>query len=112
MRQSRLFRILLFTGMNLILVSAHAQVSTERQTALIHLLRHDCGSCHGMTLKGGLGPSLLPGNLRSRDPAYLRHIISDGIDGTAMPPWSPLLTEDDIDYLVHIILNPVQESAQ
>jgi hypothetical protein len=34
----------------------------QRQKELIHLVRQDCGSCHGMTLQGGLGPALLPAN--------------------------------------------------
>ena len=38
-------------------------VPPERQDQLRYLLRQDCGSCHGMTLKGGLGPALLPDNL-------------------------------------------------
>jgi len=37
-----------------------------RQKELVHLVRQDCGSCHGMTLKGGLGPALLPENLRDK----------------------------------------------
>ena len=35
--------------------------SAARQDELLHLLRQDCGSCHGLTLRGGLGPlSSLP----------------------------------------------------
>jgi mono/diheme cytochrome c family protein len=33
-----------------------AALDTARQAELLHLLKHDCGSCHGMTRKGGLGP--------------------------------------------------------
>jgi len=36
------------------------EISAERQTELLYLLKQDCGSCHGMTLQGGLGSSLLP----------------------------------------------------
>ncbi len=59
----------------------------ERQAWLLRLLRQDCGSCHGLTLRGGLGPSLLPERLAGRDPAELARIILDGIPGTPMPPW-------------------------
>jgi len=37
-----------------------AEPPPARQAALVDLVRQDCGSCHGMTLKGGLGRSLLP----------------------------------------------------
>jgi len=47
---------------------AAAGIDPVRQTELLYLLKHDCGSCHGMTRKGGLGPALLPANLRDRPP--------------------------------------------
>lgn len=33
-------------------------IAPEREKELETLLYQDCGSCHGMTLKGGLGPAL------------------------------------------------------
>ena len=39
-------------------VTAPAPVSRERAVALRHFLTQDCGSCHGLTLGGGLGPPL------------------------------------------------------
>lgn len=71
-----------------------------RQDRLLHLLTQDCGSCHGLTMKGGLGPALLPDRLRDRDDEDLAAIILDGIPGTAMPPWRFELTEDDATWLV------------
>ncbi len=105
-------RILLLALLCLLFMPARADLTKEQQAGLVHLLKHDCGSCHGMTLKGGLGPSLLPQDLRSRDPEYLQHIISKGIIGTAMPPWEPLLQDDEINYLVNIILSPLPETGQ
>lgn len=92
-------------GITLILASLLAGVSLadgleeERRTELNHLLRHDCGSCHGLRLEGGLGPPLTPVRMRKRTPEYLRTAIREGIPGTAMPPWGPLLSDQDIDYL-------------
>ena len=60
----------------------------ERQTELIHLLRQDCGSCHGLTLKGGLGPPLLPVSLAAQDSEGLAQVILEGVPGTPMPPWA------------------------
>ena len=51
------------------------------------LLKHDCGSCHGLTMKGGLGPPLLPDTLAGKDEEALAAIILDGVPGKPMPPW-------------------------
>ncbi len=62
---------------------------------LLRMVRQDCGSCHGLTLKGGLGKPLLPGNLAGRDARTIAQIILDGIPGTPMPPWRGILTKRD-----------------
>ncbi len=67
--------------------SAFADPNATRQRELIYRLRHDCGSCHGMTLKGGLAPPLLPEALAGRDDDALAAAILDGRPGTPMPPW-------------------------
>lgn len=66
---------------------------------LEYLLEQDCGSCHGLYLKGGLGSDLRAASLATREEAALARAISDGIPGTAMPPWKALLSEEDIAWL-------------
>jgi len=78
-------------------------LDAERRAELDHLLRHDCGSCHGLQLKGGLGPALTPERMRKRSPEYLRDAIREGIPGTAMPPWGPLLSDAEIAYLAETL---------
>ena len=72
----------------------------ERQAELIHMLRHECGACHGMTLKGGLGSPLLPANLADKPDAALVEVIMHGLPGTPMPPWRFLLREAEAAFLV------------
>jgi len=84
-----------------------APVSPARQAELIHLLKQDCGSCHGMTLKGGLGPPLLPKIMAGRPPEALRDIILNGVPDTPMPPWRSELSVSDADWLVHILQHGV-----
>jgi cytochrome c55X len=74
--------------------------SGARQLELRHLLIQDCGSCHGMTLKGGLGPALLPANLEGKPDGLLVNTILFGRAGTPMPPWEPMLTEAEAVWLV------------
>ncbi len=81
----------------------YASPDEVRQQQLRHLLKHDCGSCHGMTMKGGLGPSLRPDMLSSKSDALLMTVILQGRQGTPMPPWKHLLSEEDARWLVKLM---------
>lgn len=71
----------------------------ERQQQLLHLLKQDCGSCHGMTLKGGLGPDLLAERMAILPREFIVTAIAKGRPGTPMPPWENLLSASDIEWL-------------
>ncbi len=93
--------VLPFIAVAVLAVSTTAPaVEPARQAQLKYLLQQDCGSCHGMTLKGGLGPALLPNNLKDKPDALLVATILDGRAGTAMPPWRSELSEADAQWLV------------
>jgi cytochrome c55X len=78
---------------------ARAEPPAARQDELLYRLRQDCGSCHGMTLKGGLGPALLPGTLAQRPEDDLAGVILNGVPGTPMPPWAFEITDDEARWL-------------
>ena len=77
-----------------------ADVTRDRHQQLTHLLKHDCGSCHGLTLKGGLGPALTPVALRDKPTEVLRQTILQGRPGTPMPPFAGMLSTDEVDWLI------------
>jgi len=83
---------------------AVAGPTPERERELVHLVRQDCGSCHGLTLKGGIGPSLLPEALRDKSVDGLRYTVLMGRPGTAMPPWKAFLTDDEAAWIVHQLM--------
>lgn len=83
--------------------SLAGEPSPERQTTLRNLLNHDCGACHGLTLKGGLGPSLLPEALAGKPDDLLISTVLNGRPGTAMPPWQPFMNRDEAAWLVEIL---------
>ena len=95
--------VLRMLGIVLALAVAMASASaneTGLDTArLANLVREDCGSCHGLTLKGGLGKPLTPEHLRVWSHEQLVAIILDGVPGTPMPPWRPLLTEAEVQWI-------------
>ena len=89
----------------LALIALPAVAEEPDAKALERLLRQDCGSCHGLTLKGGLGPDIRPGSLSHYTPGVLETVILDGIPGTPMPPWRPLLSEAEAAWIADYLLN-------
>jgi len=89
----------LAAALALVAAPAMAEVTPDRAAALEHMVTQDCGSCHGLTLKGGLGRPLTREALANSTPEGLTLIILDGVPGTAMPPWRPLLTEDEARWI-------------
>lgn len=75
-------------------------IDPARQTELVRLVRQDCGSCHGLTLQGGLGPALLPATLAGKPSDSLAATILHGRPGSAMPPWRRFLNEAEADWIV------------
>ncbi|RKZ67642.1 MAG: cytochrome c [Gammaproteobacteria bacterium] len=87
--------ITLLAPQNAMAETAITEVNPARQNELMYFVKHDCGSCHGMTLKGGLGPALLPETLSAQPKEYLVTTILEGRKNTAMPPWKSMLSRND-----------------
>ncbi|MCP4874452.1 MAG: cytochrome c [Gammaproteobacteria bacterium] len=85
-------------------LGANDSISSSRQADLRNLLIQDCGSCHGLQMKGGLGPALLPRMLQGKSAEYLSRVILDGRPGTAMPPWRSLLTPVEARWMADRLL--------
>lgn len=100
MSSSRLLLVLAISLCAGLALPAAADPTPERQKELIHLVRQDCGSCHGMTLQGGLGPALLPATLADKPAEGLVATIIGGRTGTPMPPWHRFLAEEEAQWIV------------
>lgn len=72
----------------------------ERARELVHIVRQDCGSCHGLTFKGGLGPALTPEALADKPAEGLVATIVGGRPGTPMPPFRTILSEAEAEWIV------------
>ena len=79
------------------------QPEAARRKALLHLLREDCGACHGLTRQGGLGSPLTAAALAGKPADSLVATILDGRPGTAMPPWRPFISEQEVRWLVELL---------
>lgn len=80
--------------------AARADVDRAR---LADLVTQDCGSCHGLTLRGGLGRPLTVEALAHFPVETVRDIILDGLPGTPMPPWRPLLSVEEASAIADML---------
>lgn len=96
---------LLLTGLN---PATAEEIAPQRKAELLYLLKQDCGACHGMRLKGGLGPALTAERLAPYDIDFLTLTIIQGRPGTPMPPWGPFITEQEAHWLARQLKQGVQ----
>ncbi|MDY0047625.1 MAG: cytochrome c [Thauera propionica] len=101
-----LAHVAVFLGAALVAAFASASetkaVAPEEQRAreLIHIVRQDCGSCHGLTLAGGLGPALTPDALADKPLEGLVATVVSGRPGTPMPPFRGIVSEPEAEWIV------------
>ena len=81
-----------------------------RQAELLHLVRQDCGSCHGLRMEGGLGLPLSPLALKDQPPEALVQTILHGRRGTAMPSWRPFLSDGEAGWIVEVLLKGLPDA--
>lgn len=107
-----LLKNLLITVLFMFCVTAQAtdvyqNISEQRRAELHNLLIQDCGSCHGMTMKGGLGPALTPEVLASKPRQMIEITILQGRPGTPMPPWQSILSNEEVRWIVDTLYTGV-----
>jgi len=78
--------------------------SPQRRQQLVHMVRQDCGACHGLRLTGGLGPALTPTALRDWTPDGITATILNGRPGTPMPPWKSFVSEAEAQWIARNLL--------
>lgn len=81
-----------------------------RRAELLNIVRHDCGSCHGLTFAGGLGLPLLPENLKDKSAEALKETILRGRGGTPMPPWQAFISEEEAAWIVEMLMKGMPDA--
>ncbi|KAB2882553.1 MAG: cytochrome c [Pseudorhodoplanes sp.] len=87
----------------LAVAAAAASERSPDTEKLTHLVRQDCGGCHGLTLKGGLGKPLTAEHLGQWNRDQLTSIILNGVPGTPMPGWRALMSEDEARWIADLL---------
>ena len=75
------------------------------------LYQQHCAVCHNEQRLGGMGPALLPGNLKRLRKNAAVDVISNGRVATQMPAFGGQLSEEEITALVEFIYTPATEAV-
>ncbi len=97
------------TGLALLAAPLAAASASEGDEATDQLYQTHCASCHGADRLGGMGPALLPENLRRLKSARATKVIADGRTATQMPAFGAALDAAEIEQLVALIYSPLPE---
>lgn len=71
------------------------------------LYAEHCGACHGAERLGGMGPALLPGNLKRLRKKRAVGVITNGRPATQMPAFAKKLSAEEIKSLSTYIFEPL-----
>jgi cytochrome c55X len=104
--------VLMVAGISAVATAAESGGAPVDANELIRLVRQDCGSCHGMTLQGGLGTPLTREALAGKPADYLATVILYGRLGTAMPAWKTLLSEAQANWIADRLLGGFPEERR
>jgi hypothetical protein len=76
---------------------------------VVKIYRDNCAECHHQQRLGGMGPALLPGNLKRLRKNAAVGVISNGRVATQMPAFADKLSEADIRALAEYIYTPPEQ---
>lgn len=73
--------------------------------ALPDLVYTDCGSCQDLAPNGGLGPDSPDEASVRYQPDAPSYAIPDSTPNNTSPPWQPLLTKAEVNWMVNYLLS-------
>ena len=84
-----------------------ANLSYAKPASIDSLYQQNCASCHGANRLGGMGPALLPENLKRLRQKKAIKVIASGRAATQMPAFANKLSEKEIQSLVKYVYTPL-----
>jgi dihydro-heme d1 dehydrogenase len=97
--------ITLYSSLLIIITSGLNPVYAESDS--LQLYKNNCAECHGQDRLGGIGPALLPENLKRVRAKQAKVSIRDGLAATQMPAFGDKLNDEEIAALVEYIYTPL-----
>ncbi|MBF0184780.1 MAG: c-type cytochrome [Magnetococcales bacterium] len=84
-----------------------SQVALADNRPVAELYGRYCAECHHAERLGGIGPALLPDNLKRLQKNEASEVIAKGREATQMPGFAEQLAQEEIDALVQFIQSPL-----
>jgi len=88
-------------------MSSHAAPAVSPDAA--GLYQANCAQCHGANRLGGMGPALLPENLKRLPRKAAVEVVKHGRAATQMPAFAGKVADADIEALVDYVYTPLAE---
>ena len=82
----------------------------SKKPAVDRLYKDNCGECHNADRLGGMGPALLPENLKRLRKKAAIDVIANGRIATQMPAFKEKLNDEQIKSLVDYVYKPLKET--
>ena len=102
---------MLFKPASLVAVLFCLPLTTIASTNEVTSLYQDnCAECHNAQRLGGMGPALLPENLKRLRKKAALEVITNGRAATQMPAFADKLSEQDLKALVDYIYTPSEQT--
>jgi len=100
----------LLSAVTVLAVSAiFPAIAAETDPATSALYLEHCAACHGKGRLGGIGPALLPGNLKRLRKKKAIHVIASGRPATQMQGFAKVLSKEQIKSLAEMIYMPLAQ---
>ena len=86
--------------------------SVSAETDPLPVYKKNCAECHGQDRLGGIGPALLPENLKRVRKKQALNSIRNGLPATQMPAFADKLNDKELKALVNYIYTPLDTMPQ
>ena len=84
--------------------------TTENTTDTLKLYKTHCAECHNEYRLGGMGPALLPENLKRLRQNAAVDVIKNGRAATQMPAFKDKLSDKEVQSLVDYVYTPLKQT--
>ncbi len=79
------------------------EITNERQSELLYFVEQKCPACHGIGMRGSIGPALSKANLQHLSVNAVTLTILYGLPEKGMPAWEAQLSEREASWIAELL---------